>query len=120
VSGLLVTARADWEGWSSLGDLGRPGLGVTDAWDMGGGVEVNGPLFFGLTLPLRAGFRHRTLPFTVAGAEIVENSFTFGAGIPISAGRSRIDLGVERANRGSVGGVSEKAWILSAGFMVRP
>ncbi|HET7623109.1 MAG TPA: hypothetical protein VFK39_14485 [Gemmatimonadaceae bacterium] len=120
VSGLLVTARADWEGWSSIGDLGRPGLGVTDAWDMGGGVELTGPLFFGLAFPLRAGFRHRTLPFTVNGTEIVENSFTFGAGIPIAGGRSRIDLGAERANRGSVGGVTEKAWILSAGFMVRP
>jgi hypothetical protein len=120
VSGLLVTARADWVGWSSMGDLGRPGLGVTDAWDMGGGVELSGPLFFGLTLPLRAGFRHRTLPFTVSGTEIVENSFSFGAGIPISGGRSRIDLGVERANRGSLSGISEKAWILSAGFMVRP
>ena len=120
VSGLLVAARADWVGWSSMGDLGRPGLGVTDAWDMGGGVEVSGPLFFGLTLPLRAGYRHRTLPFTVGTAKIVENSFTFGAGIPISGGRSRIDLGAERANRGSLNGISEKAWILSAGFMVRP
>ena len=120
VSGLLVTARADWVGWSSMGDLGRPGLGVTDAWDVGGGVELSGPLFFGLMLPLRAGYRQRTLPFTVSGAEIVEKSFSFGAGIPISRGRSRIDLGVERANRGSLSGISEKAWILSAGFMVRP
>lgn len=120
VSGLLVAARADWVGWSSLGDLGRPGLGVTDAWDVGGGVEVSGPLFFGLTLPLRAGYRHRTLPFTVGDAKIVENSFSFGVGIPVSGGRSRIDLGAERANRGSVNGITEKAWILSAGIMVRP
>lgn len=120
VSGLLVAARANWVGWSSLGDLGRPGLGVTDAWDMGAGVEVTGPLFFGLTLPLRAGFRHRTLPFTVGDVKVVENTFSFGAGIPISGGRSRIDLGAERANRGSVNGVTEKAWVLSAGLMVRP
>jgi hypothetical protein len=120
VSGLLIAARANWEGWSTIGDLGRPGLGVTDAWDMGGGVEINGPLLFGLTLPLRAGYRHRTLPFTVGDAKIVENSFSFGVGIPVSGGRSRIDLGAERANRGSVSGVTEKAWILSAGFMVRP
>jgi hypothetical protein len=120
VSGLLVAARADWQGWSSLGDLGRPGLGVTDTWDMGGGVELSGPLFFGLSLPLRIGFRHRTLPFTVNDAKIIENSLSFGAGVPISGGRSRIDFGVERANRGSVNGISEKAWILSAGLMVRP
>ncbi len=120
VSGLLLSARANWVGWSSLGDLGRPGLGVTDAWDMGAGVEVNGPLFFGLTLPVRVGYRHRTLPFTVGAVKVVEKSFSFGAGIPISGGRSRIDLGAERADRGSVNGISEKAWILSAGFMVRP
>jgi hypothetical protein len=120
VAGLLVTARADWEGWSKIGDLGRPGLGVTDAWDVGGGVELDGPLFFGLSFPLRLGYRHRTLPFTVSGAKVVEKSFNFGAGIPISRGRSRLDFGVERANRGSLQGVSEKAWILSAGFMIRP
>jgi hypothetical protein len=120
LSGLLVAARADWQGWSSLGDLGRPGLGVTDTWDMGAGVEVRGPTFFGASLPLRAGYRHRTLPFTVGDAKIIENSFSFGAGIPISGGRSRIDLGAERANRGSVSGISEKAWILSVGLMVRP
>ena len=120
VSGLLVTARADWQGWSSLGDLGQPGLGVTDTWDMGGGIEFRGPSFFGAALPLRAGYRHRTLPFTAGDTKITENSFSFGAGIPVAAGRSRIDLGVERANRGSVSGVSEKAWVFSAGFMVRP
>jgi hypothetical protein len=120
VTGLLVTARADWEGWSKIGDLGRPGLGVTDGWDVGGGVELDGPLFFGLSFPIRLGYRHRTLPFTVSGAKVIEKSFNFGAGIPISRGRSRIDFGVERANRGSLQGVSEKAWILSAGFMVRP
>jgi hypothetical protein len=120
VSGLLIAARADWVGWSSLGDLGRDGLGVTDAWDMGAGMELRGPALFGLALPVRVGYRHRTLPFTVGDFKIVENSFSFGAGIPISGGRSRIDLGVERANRGSASGISEKAWILSAGFMVRP
>ncbi|HEY9479294.1 MAG TPA: hypothetical protein VIP79_04365 [Gemmatimonadaceae bacterium] len=120
VSGLLIAARADWVGWSSLGDLGRDGLGVTDAWDMGAGMELRGPALFGLSLPVRVGYRHRTLPFTVGDSKIVENSFSFGAGIPISGGRSRIDLGAQRANRGSASGISEKAWILSAGFMVRP
>ena len=120
VSGMLIAARADWEGWSSLGDLGRAGLGVTDTWDVGAGLEVRGPALFGSSLPLRVGYRHRTLPFTVGDTRIIENSLSFGAGVPISGGRSRIDLGVERANRGSTSGISEKAWILSAGFMVRP
>jgi hypothetical protein len=120
ISGVLIAARADWQGWSSLTDLGRPGLGVTDTWDMGAGVEVNGPSLFGAAMPIRAGFRRRTLPFTLGSTEVRETALSIGAGIPISGGSSRIDLGLERANRGSVGGVSERAWIFSAGFMVRP
>jgi len=124
--GVVVSARADWEGWSSLAPLGRvrsddePPLGVTDAWDFGGGVEVRGPSVLGTSLPLRVGFRHRTLPFTVNGTDVRENTYSFGLGIPLSRGRSRIDLGLDRALRSAVPGVEERAWILSAGFMVRP
>lgn len=120
LSGITIAARADWQGWSSLGELGRPGLGVTDTWDVGGGIEVNGPSLFGAAIPIRAGYRERTLPFTVSDTEVRERTISLGAGLPISGGRSRIDFGVQRANRGSVGGISERAWIFSAGFMVRP
>jgi hypothetical protein len=124
--GVIVSARADWEGWSSLAPLGRERapdeapLGVTDAWEFGGGVEVRGPSLLGTSLPIRAGFRHRTLPFTVNGTDVRENAYSIGFGIPLSRGRSRIDLGLERAVRNAVPGVEERAWILSAGFMVRP
>ncbi|MBX6332225.1 MAG: hypothetical protein IRY91_10310 [Gemmatimonadaceae bacterium] len=118
--GLVVSARADWEGWSSLAPLGTPGLGVVDAWDYGVGAEVAGPTFLGAALPLRVGYRHRTLPFTVDGTEVRENTFSVGVGVPISRGRSRIDLGFQRANRGTIEGISEHAWTFNAGFMVRP
>jgi hypothetical protein len=124
--GIVLAARADWNGWSSLASLGRerapdePPLGVTDAWDIGGGVEVRGPSVLGASLPLRVGFRHRTLPFTVSGTDVRENALTFGLGVPLARGRSRFDFGLERARRSAVDGVTERAWIVSAAFMVRP
>lgn len=120
IPGLALAASADWQGWSSLASLGNEGLGVTDAWDVGVGAEVRGPALFGTQLPLRVGYRRRTLPFTVENTNVRETTFSVGAGIPISRGASRIDLGVERANRSAVAGVSEHAWIVSFGFMVRP
>ncbi|HEU4640927.1 MAG TPA: hypothetical protein VFS44_00640 [Gemmatimonadaceae bacterium] len=120
IPGFALAASAEWQGWSSLAPLGNEGLGVTDAWDVGVGAEVRGPAVFGTQLPLRIGYRRRTLPFTVESTNVRENTFSFGAGLPIARGASRIDVGVERANRGSAAGVSEHAWILSFGFMVRP
>jgi hypothetical protein len=120
VPGLVVTARADWMGWSSLVGLGSPGLGITDAWDYGVGAEARGPGLFGAALPVRVGYRRRTLPFMVDGSRIRENTFSFGLGVPIAQGQSRIDLGLQRADRGSVNGISEHAWTFNAGFMVRP
>ncbi len=120
VPGLAIAARADWEGWSSLASLGNPGLGVTDAWDYGIGLEARGPTLAGAALPVRVGFRRRTLPFTVDGARVRENTFSLGLGVPISQGRSRLDIGLERAGRGTVAGISEHAWILDVGFMIRP
>lgn len=118
--GVSVALRGDWEGWSSLGSLGQPGLGVTNAWDIGGGVEVHGPGLFGSAMPLRAGIRERTLPFLVDGTRIRERTYSIGTGILILGGRSRIDLGLARANRTQVAGISEHSTIFTAGFMVRP
>ncbi|HEX5408310.1 MAG TPA: hypothetical protein VFW89_00895 [Gemmatimonadaceae bacterium] len=118
--GVVVAFRGDWEGWSSLGSLGQPGLGVTDGWDIGGGVEVHGPGLFGSAMPLRAGIRERTLPFLADGTRIRERTYSVGTGIQILGGRSRIDLGLARANRTQVAGIAEHSTIFTVGFMVRP
>lgn len=120
IPGFVLAASADWEGWSSLAPLGSPGLGATDAWDVGVGAELRGPAIFGTQWPLRVGYRRRTLPFLVEDTAVRENSFSLGAGIPVSRGASRIDFGVQRANRSAVAGVTEHAWIVSFGIMVRP
>lgn len=118
--GVGLVARANWDGWSSLASLGEPGLQVTDAWDYGVGVDAHGPRMSGVPMSLRVGVRLRTLPFLVDGAKVHEHTYAAGVGLPIMRGASRVDIGVERANRSGVAGVSEHAWTLSLGFMVRP
>ena len=118
--GIEIAANASWEGWSSLASLGTPGMGVTDAWDYGVGIEARGPLALGAPMPLRAGWRRRTLPFEVSGVPVRETTLSLGTGVPIAGGRSRLDVALLRATRSAVSGVSENAWTLSIGIMVRP
>ena len=75
---------------------------------------------FGAPLALRLGYSHRTLPFQVNDQDVRENTISAGLGFALSQGRSRVDLGVLRASRGTIDGVSEHAWTFSAGIMVRP
>jgi len=50
-----------------------------------------------------------------------EKDYSFGLGIPVSRGLSRVDLSVTRANRDSaLHDVQEHAWIMSFGFFIRP
>ncbi len=121
ISGLLLSANAEWNGWSSLNGLGDTDAHAVDGWDYGLGAEVRAPSLFGQEIPVRLGFRKRILPFEAAGEQVHESDYSAGIGIPVSRGRSRVDLSVTRANRSAnVPDVSEHGWILSAGFFVRP
>lgn len=117
--GLVVSARAEWTGWSSLDPLANTAR-ATDAWDVGAGIEARGPSVLGEPLPLRVGYRRRTLPFLVNDAAVRETTLSFGTGFPLARGASRVDVGVDRANRSGVAGVTEHAWTLRFGIMVRP
>jgi hypothetical protein len=122
VSGVLLSANAEWHGWSSLNGLGDSDAHAVDGWDYGVGAEVRAPSLFGQEFPVRIGYRKRILPFEADLSEVHETDYSFGIGIPVSRSRSsRIDLSVTRSNRDSaVPDVSEHGWILSAGFFVRP
>lgn len=121
VSGVLLSANAEWNGWSSLNGLGDADAHAVDGWDYGVGAEIRAPSLFGQEIPVRLGYRKRILPFEAADAEVHESDYSFGIGIPVARGRSRIDLSVTRANRtADLPDVSEHGWILSAGFFVRP
>jgi hypothetical protein len=121
ISGLLLSANAEWNGWSALNGLGDADAHAVDGWDWGIGAEVRAPSLFGQEIPVRLGYRHRILPFEAAETVVHETDYSAGIGIPISRGRSRVDFSLTRSNRAAnIPDVSEHAWILSAGFFVRP
>lgn len=121
VSGLLLSANAEWHGWSALNGLAESEIKAVDGWDWGLGAEVRAPSLFGQEFPLRLGYRHRILPFEANDANVHETDYSLGLGIPVSRGRSRVDFSLTRANRSAnIADVSEHAWILSAGFFLRP
>jgi hypothetical protein len=121
VSGLLLSGNAEWHGWSAMNGLAASDIRATDGWDWGLGAEVRAPSLFGQEFPLRLGYRHRILPFQVNTIDVHETDYSLGLGIPVSRGRSRVDLSLTRANRSAnVADVSEHAWIVSAGFFIRP
>jgi hypothetical protein len=121
VSGLSLSANAEWHGWSALNGLAESEVRAVDGWDWGLGAEVRAPSLFGQEFPLRLGYRHRILPFDVNATDVHETDYSLGLGVPVSRGRSRVDFSLTRANRSAnIAGVSEHAWILSAGFFLRP
>ena len=85
-----------------------------------GGLEAAGPKFRAVPTLLYLGYRKRDLPFYIGGEVVPEKFYSGGAGIPLAGPRVILDMAIQRATRGPVANVSEKAWILSLGFTVRP
>jgi hypothetical protein len=106
--------------WSSLGELTQTSLEANDAWEFGVGLEMTGPRFRAVPTLLYVGYRNRDLPFAVSGEAVKESFYSGGAGIPLAGPRVILDLALQRASRGPVAGISEKAWIFGLGFTVRP
>lgn len=106
--------------WSSLGELSQTSLVANDSWEIGAGLETAGPKFRAVPVLFYLGYRKRDLPFSVAGEVVPETFYSGGAGIPLAGPRVILDMAIQRASRGPVSGVSEKAWIVSLGFTVRP
>jgi hypothetical protein len=132
IAGATLSARASFEEWSALQPLGTDAVTAFDAWDFGGGAEMTGPRMGQRVMTLRAGARHRTLPFGAAGAKVNELSFSAGFGIPISVDRAALDVAIVRSARerqggdppsapgATVGSVSETGYTISFGIRVRP
>ena len=132
VPGAVFAAGANWEQWSRM-DLGSEAVSAQDTREIGLGVEVEGPRVRSAIVALRGGYRTRDLPFgvTYTGGDegssaryLTEQGFSLGAGIPLAnvagASRAMLDIGVQRASRSGVPGVTERAWTLSVGLAVRP
>lgn len=119
--GTLIAVRGSRERWSQIGSLSTVNAGTAvDATDVSVGLESAGPRVGGLPILVRAGGRHRTLPFTAAGNTITETSFGGGLGIPIALDRVTLDLAVLRSSRTGVPRISEHAYNLSFGLQVHP
>jgi hypothetical protein len=131
ITNSAIALRTSYDKWSSLEDLGDPGLRAVDAWDTSIGADVAGPRVGGdRVLMLRAGARWRTLPFAVTPVDdagnagdprrVRERSLSAGFGTTLARGRAGLDVGVVRTLRDAGLTIDERAWILSIGLSVRP
>jgi hypothetical protein len=134
VRGTTIAVRTAKDKWSNMSGLVSPGTPISESWDTSVGADVPGPSLFGNYLQLRAGGRQRTLPFGVPAqftgggtvllrpaSEVKERSYAFGVGTLLARGRATLDVTGNHASRTSPGiGLTESAWTLSVGIMVRP
>ena len=121
ITGVTIAADAEWTEWSNMNGLAQSAILAQNAWDYGVGGEIRVASLGGADLPLRVGFRHRTLPFQADTQTVTENSFSGGVGIPVARGRGRFDIGLIRSWRTAPTlDASERAWTLSIGVLVRP
>lgn len=130
--GTTMAVRAARDDWSELQGMART-LHIHEGWDIGVGADVTGPRFSGSAIDLRAGARWRTLPFSVTGVAVKEQTWSAGFMLPMgrllgSARAVELNFGALRSARtspalpGPTGPVpvSEKSWTISTGFSVRP
>ena len=103
-------ARADWSGVESdlsSGDQARATLAY------GVGLELDQARLLGRRAPLRFGYRHSDLPFSIASSDASERIFSGGVGLVLTqTGEvllASLDLGVERGRR-SAGALNENFW----------
>ena len=114
-----LSARVDKTRWTRMAALGSTRMSTFDAIDIGAGLEVVGPRIAGGATALRVGIRDRGLPFGVDGKAVGERTTSGGLSVPLGRSRGQIDLGLQRATRTS-SVATEKAWLLSLGFGIRP
>jgi hypothetical protein len=120
IPGVIVSARAAHDNWSSLNSLSSSGIQAFDGWDTGAGVEASGPRILQRIVTVRAGARFRTLPFGFNGQKVSEKTFAFGFGAPLTRDRAALDLAIQRASRSAGSDISERGFILSIGLRVSP
>lgn len=120
IDGVSLSASYEHTAWSRLGQLGSTTLGVRDGDDIGVGADLSGPRMRGVPMTVHLGVRQRDLPFTADGNTVTEWQYAGGMTLPFGGPRAAFDVGLVRATRGQAAGVSERAWIVTAGVTVRP
>ena len=120
IPGTIIAGRYGFEDWSAMKGLGSAGLSVFDATEFSAGIETGGPKVYSITMPVRLGFRDRTLPFGIGPQQVRESEITAGAGIPLSSGRVALDLTLAHAHRTANVAFAETGWIFSLGIAIKP
>lgn len=113
---IRFASTAIWRSWSNTakGLLAPDAANAYDTWEIGSGVELQGPG----NLPLRFGFRYAQLPYSPA-EQAREINLSFGSGFGFAQGRATLEFAIERAMRDG-GGAEEKVWMLSFELRVVP
>ncbi len=101
-------ASGAWRSWS------RAGAGSFDTWSWSVGAELGGGFS-----PFRFGVRGGQLPFGPGTTAPTELAVAAGTGHGFAQGRGMVDVGVERLERKG-GGLTERAWTLLVGLVIRP
>lgn len=113
--GLAVNAGLTRADWSSIGSELSTGTasGTTTTW--GTGLELSRASILGRRAPLRIGYRHSELPFSLSGGKPVETAWSAGLGLVLreaqtlthaSVTQAAVDLAFESGKR-TDGSVSE-------------
>ena len=101
--GLMITASAIRADWANIqGDLDTPtAVGSTN--NIGAGVEFSQASLFGLTIPLRFGYRIGKLPFSLGSETATERILAGGLGLSFSEANDIVlggaDIAIERGRR---------------------
>lgn len=111
--GLTLSASAARADWSSVqGDLTGSNEARTSL-AYGVGLELDQARLLGRQAPLRIGFRHAGLPFSIGADAVSERIFTGGLGLALNqTGEfllAALDLAVERGRR-TAGSLTENFW----------
>ena len=120
IPGVSLIASADRTSWSSLNGLGSTLANAQDGWEYSVGADLSGQRTRTTPWVYSVGYRTRDLPFAAAGSLVTEKSITGGVSVPIAGPRASVDVAVQRALRDAKLNVTERAWLLSVGFTVRP
>jgi len=120
LSGLTLLVGADRTEWSSMNGLGSSTAAAQDTWEYSAGAQFAGQRLRNTPWTYSLGYRQRDLPFAAAGVPVKETSFAGGLGIPIAGPRGQLELALQRAVREAATATSERAWLLSVGFTIRP
>ncbi len=120
LTGLHLMAGYDKTRWSGLNGLGTDVSKAEDGSELSLGLDFSGQATRVTSWVYSVGYRERDLPFAAAGQRVVEKSFAGGLSAPFGRGRTVLDVTLQRVLRDASVPVTERAWLLSFGFTVRP